>query len=570
MLRTTVRAAVLVIVPLGFAWMPGKVAAQEAKDDAATKQHFSFREMGREAGLFPALTGIHGHGAAWGDVNGDGLPDLYVGTFHNDGPANLLLLNQGGKFAVSPNKAVQISTRATGVVLADLDNDGDLDLYVGSMPIAAGTKAAERYGRPIRGCSLFRNDGNGNFTDVSAGNGACPDAFGGRSVAVLDFDGDGLLDLLVGEDPSPGYNGSQTHSSRLFRNLGDLRFADVSADVGLTPDIAGLGVAAADVNNDTWPDIFLASGNRLFLNDGHGKFKEAAGSQEVFHWPDSKGDNMVCGVCIADVNRDGLLDIVLGQHFQDPWVKPVPNRLYLNRGIAGGVPTFEDVTAQVGLKPLPMKAPHVELQDFDNDGLIDLSCSIVKFADGRSFPLIFKNLGIAGGLPRFEETALAVNDFPNDTDTAIKRSGPFFEKMIAEGKIIYSAPGPVADFDRDGRLDIFMANWWAESPSLLLKNETAGGNWVDILVEGIRGVNRQGIGSRVNVYAPGKLGDPSALLCSREIAVGFGYASGQEAVAHVGLGKLDTCDVEVILPHGKGTIRRAGLKANQRVTLKQP
>src|SRR5690606_19240013 len=149
---------------------------------------------------------------------------------------------------------------------------------------------------------LFRNDGDGKFVDISAGNGACPDAFGGRSVAVLDFDGDGLLDLLVGEDPFPGYNGSTTHSSRLFKNLGDLKFADVSAEVGLTPDIAGLGVAAADVNNDTWPDFFLASGNRLLLNDGRGKFKEAPGSQEVFHWPDSKGDNMVCGVCMADVN----------------------------------------------------------------------------------------------------------------------------------------------------------------------------------------------------------------------------------------------------------------------------
>lgn len=74
----------------------------------------------------------------------------------------------------------------------------------------------------------------------------------------------------------------------------------------------------------------------------------------------------------------------------------------------------------------------------------------------------------------------------------------------------------------------------------------------------------------MNVYRPGQLGDPAGLLCSREIAVGFGYASGQEAVAHVGLGDLETCDVQIVLPHNKGEIRAPGLKANQRVVLKKP
>ena len=82
-----------------------------------------------------------------------------------------------------------------------------------------------------------------------------PSVIWGRSAAILDFDGDGLLDLLVGEDPNSGYNGSETTSSRLFRNLGDLKFEDVSRKAGIPEGIPGLGVAAQDVNLDGWPDL---------------------------------------------------------------------------------------------------------------------------------------------------------------------------------------------------------------------------------------------------------------------------------------------------------------------------
>src|SRR6185295_19923174 len=148
---------------------------------------------------------------------------------------------------------------------------------------------------------------------------ACPADLAGRSAAVLDFDGDGLLDLLVGDDPFPGYKGRK--SSRLFRNKGGLQFEDASEAAGLPAGIPGLGVAAGDVNNDGWPDFFVSSkdgGNRLFLNDGKGKFREAPGTREVFAWKYGEGDDTTAGVCIADVNRDGLLDIVIGHHFKRP------------------------------------------------------------------------------------------------------------------------------------------------------------------------------------------------------------------------------------------------------------
>lgn len=526
---------------------------------------FVFKDVGESVGLFPHVGGIQGHGAAWGDIDGDGWLDLYVATFHAGGSKpNMLFRNDKGKFKLDDQKELNVAMRGTGVVFADLDNDGDLDLFVGSMPQPKNSLA---------GCTLFRNDGAGKFTDVSKDNGACPAAFGGRSVAVLDYDGDGLLDLLVGEDPIPGYNGSKTKSSRLFRNKGGLQFEDVSKAVGL-PDVPGLGVAAADVNNDGFPDFFLASsrgGNVLFLNDGKGKFREAAGSRKLFSWDAFGGtgsDNMVCGVCLADVNRDGLLDIVLGQHFSRPWIEPVRNRLYLNRGVKEGEPTFEDVTDKVGLTALGMKSPHVEIQDFDNDGWPDLYFSTVKFKNDKPHPVIFRHQGIKDGLPQFRDDAWAVNDFPNAEDKSIQKTGAFFDKMVEGQKVIYMAPGPVGDFDNDGRLDMFLPNWWVKSRSLLLRNETPGGNWLRVRVEGRDGVNRMGIGSRIKVYPAGKFGDETALLGCRDIAVGYGYASGQPAYAHFGLGKFDKVDVHVILPHRRGTIAHRAVAANALLTVK--
>lgn len=552
---------------------------------------FRFRDVGEERGLFPALDGIQGHAAGWGDVDGDGVLDLYVGTFFEpNGKRNLLLRGGRERFQLDPQPAVALPTRSSGALLADWDNDGDLDLYVSSMP---------RPKSGLAGCRLLENTGGGQFRDISESSGACPAEFGGRSAATADFDGDGWLDLVVGEDPLPGYNGSPTKSSRVFRNLGGLQFADVSREIGIPDQTPGLGVAASDLNGDGWPDLFLAAhlgGNRLLINDGRGRFAEPPGSRETFHWADAGGDNMVCGVAVGDVNRDGLPDIVLGQHFKTPWVKPVANRLYLNRGPRGGPPRFEDVTTAAGLDSLPLKGPHVEIQDFDNDGWPDLSVSIVKFAGGQVYPYVFRNLGVPansdGAVPRFTLVGPEANDFPTAEDRQIKQSGVFFKKMIADGKVIYTAPGPTADFDQDGRLDMFLPSWWPERRSLLLRNETAAGHWLQVAgaantpaantpaantpkerlaaaasPPGTRRVNRQHLGTRIEIYLPGRIGEPAALLGCRELCTGFGYASAQPAIAHLGLGPHATVDVRLVAPHGGSARELRNVRANQQLVV---
>lgn len=432
--------------------------------DAPPKTTFTFRDAGDDAGLYPHVANIAGHGVGWGDVDQDGWPDLYVGTFGGDpygSKPNQFFRNDKGKFRLDEQKSLQVLGRANGAVFADFDGDGDLDLYATNHAIKGRGEKQAHYSAPN---ALFRNDGGGKFTDVSAASNACPDDFPARSAAVLDYDGDGRLDLLVGEC---FFQGGKSRS-RLFHNRGGMTFEYANTAAGLPEIVTGFGTAAGDVNGDGWPDVFLAgrkNGNRLFINDAQGRFKEVPATHANFAWeyPDT-GDDTSTGVCFGDVNRDGRLDILIGQHFGRPWfIGGVPVRLYLNRGMKDGWPTFEDITTASGLIPLPMKAPHVEIQDFDNDGWPDVLTSMVKFAGGRPYPVIFKNLGVKDGMPRFHTDALEVNDFPTAEERKMGSVGPFFDKMQKDGKVVYMAPGPSADYDRDGRLDLFLANWWVPS-----------------------------------------------------------------------------------------------------------
>ena len=499
---------------------------------AAGSAEISFTDQTEAWGLVAPLVGMHAHAAIWGDVDGDGRLDLFVGTFGDrepdryrergaEGPAPDRLLLSGPANFTLDDRLPQMLTRTAGGAAADLDGDGDLDLILSrnwddDTPDAPGTQ-------------VLRNDGG---TLVPVEDSGLPSEFGGRSVGVLDFDLDGLLDLFLVEDRWSG------GSSALFRNLGAMRFEDATAEARIPADVHGLGVAVADLTGDGHQDIFVAGSNRLFVADGDGTFREV--DNGVFRWEVFGAEDDVSGVAVADVNRDGLLDVVLGHHYNSTIEDGtrVPIRLYLNQGLDGsGAPVFEDVTDAAGLTGLPTKAPHVEIVDFDNDGWPDL-LTTASSLDGTS-PAIFRHQGLEGVVPQF--------------------SAP--EGL---GHAQYWVTGPSADVDRDGRLDLLLVEWEPALPSLLLRNETSSGHWLEISVGPERGF---GLGWRVEVYRVGEVGEPDALLGAREITVSQGYSAGVAPIAHFGLGDVEEVSVRLIPPGGVEPLVLARVDADQHFRL---
>lgn len=523
-----------------------------------------FRDVAGEVGLREHLAGAMAHAAAWGDVDGDGRLDLFVGTFA-DRPAadyraggaagpvpNRLLLFRDGRFVLSPDPSTRWFGRASGAVFADLDSDGRLDLYVANN------------GRLGHRNLLYHQRGAGRLVDVTDRAGApvhLPET--ARSATVLDHDGDGILDLLVLATVGKG-------ATMLFRGRsgGDaegLRFERTDA---IPPDAMGLGVAVGDLTGNGWPDVVIGGPNRVFVQRGGGAYREAheAGLRVEFTRED---DSVSCGVALGDFDRDGRQDILLGTHPKAPWRAPRALRLFRNLGSSPDRVRFEEVT-DAGIVPCPMRMPHVEMRDFDNDGWPDLYSGVVVHAAGRTHPVIFRNLGRArGGRPRFQETAFVHRpEFPGPDDLVPgERSAAFYERLVRQRRVMYFAPGPSADYDGDGRLDLFLASWFPRYPSLLLRNETPAGRYLDVEVVGRGRLNPMGVGSMVRAYRVGQRGRPEALLASEEIATGYGYCSGQPPIAHLGLGDAAECDLEVTLPHGGGRIVRDRVPADRRIRL---
>ena len=130
----------------------------------------------------------------------------------------------------------------------------------------------------------------------------------------------------------------------------------------------------------------------------------------------------------------------------------------------------------------------------------------------------------------------------------------------------YYAAAPTTDFDRDGRIDIFLASWFEHLTNYLFRNVTDAGNWLTVRVDGTgKKLNSMGIGAVVRIYAAGHLGELEHLLGRHDIAIGTGYASGDEAMAHFGLGKTEQCDVEVRWREQR--IVHRDLVTNQAVTM---
>ncbi len=462
----------------------------------------AFEDVTEATGLDRATSGMHGHAVASADVNADGWMDVFVGTFADrpvedyqhrgaEGPAPDRLLLGGAEGFTIDEAFPGERARTSGAAFADLDGDGDVDLVV-----ARNVRDTER-GQART--TVLRNDG-GRLTPVTT----LDEPEGARSVGLLDYDGDGQIDLFIAEDRFSG------GSSVLLRNDGDFTFTDVTGASGLGTGVAGLGVGTADLDLDGDPDLVVGGSNRVFLNQA-GRFIEQPGAIE--QWAVNGDEDDPAGVAQADVNGDGRPDVVIGQHYNstvDAGAR-VPVRLYLNEPAGTGGVRLRDVTEQAGLPAFPTKSPHVEIADVDADGRPDI-VTTASGVDGS--PIVLRNLGQPGGVPRFEASS-------------------------EPGPPQYWVTGATIDADRDGRLDILVVEWEPSLPSRLLGSVSETGHWLAVTAS---------MGSVVEVYEAGARGDPARRLARAEAGVSSGYAAGPLAQVWVGVGSARSVDISVLMP----------------------
>ena len=341
----------------------------------------------------------YGMGCIFGDYDNDGYLDLYVTNY---GP-NVLYRNNGdGTFTDVTEKAGVGETQwGTGAAFGDYDNDGDLDLYVPNYidhdleKLAEAQKVSQQYGQSVprilnphsfepQDNVLYRNNGDGTFTDVTAALGV--ESHGGRSLQAIftDFDLDGDLELYVANDLSPNF---------LYRNNGDGTFTDVS-DASWAADFRGsMGLATGDYDGDGDLDLFMShwieQENALYSNmwkeEGTiaGNSSKAEGVQPIHLVDDSYGAALGeeslkyvgWGTDLFDYDNDGDLDIFVanGHTFQylDNYDLLIPQKDQFFRYDGDGV--FTDVSAATGVAALPYRVGRgVAFGDYDNDGDVDM------------------------------------------------------------------------------------------------------------------------------------------------------------------------------------------------------
>ena len=526
-----------------------------------------FTDISREVGLdFVHEAGIDGAyfmaesigaGVALFDHDGDGDLDIYLvnggappGAAENPAINRLFSQEPGGRFADRTEESgLGDSGYGMGVALGDIDNDGDLDLFVSN------------HGPDV----LYRNDGNGRFSNITEAAGITG-ATWSTSSCFLDHDNDGWLDLYVvgyvndeagrACTDSAGrkeYCGPLTYRGvpdTLWRNGGDGRFVDVGRTAGIAGAAGnGLGVVSADFNADGRPDIYVANdgeANNFWINQGAGRFEDHAlmmgAAYNSFGQPEAS-----MGIALGDVNGDLKLDLYITHLVRET------NTLYT--GTDNGMLDSTGLTGS-GAESMPYTGFGTAFLDADHDGDLDLAV-----ANGR----VTRNENLAEELAGMDKGArfaaeygepnlMYFNDGNGRLANACGRAGDFCREILVSRGLA------TADFDGDGDLDMLLSN--DNGPASLFRNDLASkGNWLKVRAID-PALNRDAIGAVVEVNAGG-------IRMIRPVTHCYSYLSSSEAETHFGLDASNRAEtIRVTWPDGSIESFPA-VAANQAITLER-
>jgi len=486
-----------------------------------------------------------GPGCAFFDADGDGWLDILIvngKSWTGHGPRTTAALyknDQHGHFTdITAGSGLDFEAHGMGVAIGDFDNDGRDDVYITA----------------LEGDRLFHNEGGGRFRDVTAEAGIHNANFG-TSAAWLDYDQDGKLDLFVANyvQWSPeadlycsmdgltksyctpeSYKGT---SSKLYRNLGGGKFADVTEQAGLgDPTAKSLGVAAFDYDGDGFTDLFVANDtqpNKLYHNLKNGKFQEVGLSAGVAFGEDGVA-RAAMGADAADYDRSGRPHLIVG-NFSNQMLG-----LYHNEG--NGLFVDEAPKSAVGRASLLKLTFGLFFFDYDLDGYPDILA-----ANGH----LDEEIERVQPKVRYQQTPLLLRNQGNGMFQEVNDAFP--APLVARGMAY-------GDYDRDGDLDVLIAT--NNGPAHLYRNDGGNGNhWLSVKLEGTR-CNRDGIGAVVRVTSAGgtqwqAVHSGSSFCSASDLALTFGLGRDEKATS-----------VEVQWPGGAQQVLK-DVPAGQHLVIKQ-
>lgn len=443
-----------------------------------------------------------------------------------------------------------------GVAIADVNDDGLDDMYV-----------SHCFPDSCRRDALYIQQPDSTFMDEAEQRGVSDECCS-YGVVFFDADNDGDVDL---------FNANASEANQLYINNGSGYFSNETSVRGIEP-ITGdtRGAVAFDANNDGWLDIFAVNNDRtheLYINDGTGYFTlENRGADG-----ETENSNVTThSVTVADIDNDQDLDIYIAK-------ENAANALYVNDG---GV--FTQAAAERGVALLGTSTG-ATFADFDSDGDMDLFVSN-RQQSGESLLYVYENDGRGYFTDRTSDYNLpmagyttTLMDIDNDGDLDLYRlnsdkpaqlalndgRGNFINTNFDGSDIVGAdarACAPV-DFDRDGDLDLLVIN--SDFEYVYLENQTRNyNNYVKINLVGPQN-DAGGVGSKVDVYEQGHIGDANYLISHREVTTAAGYLSHSGLQQHIGLGRRYACDVRVTFSNGV-SVDETNVSANQTIELTAP